>query len=166
MLVVRPPAEGTAEAGGNIGKILIPLDGSALAASVLPFAADLAKLLGATISLFHAVAEPVALYPGAEAIFDANVQKEVEAGARKHLASAAQRLVEQGVPANFVTNFGNTVDGIVWASEREKADLIVMSTHGRSGIGRLVLGSVADGVVRRACLPVILVRPRDEKEIN
>jgi universal stress protein A len=54
---------------------------------------------------------------------------------------------------------GNATDGIVWAAEREGADLIVMSTHGRSGLGRIVLGSVADAVVRRTSLPVIVVRP-------
>jgi len=99
------------------------------------------------------------LYPGPEAIFDSNVQKEMVAGARKYLTSTAEGLSEQGVEANSTATFGNTVDGIVWTAERENADLIVMSTHGRSGIGRVVLGSVADAVVRRTSLPVILVTP-------
>jgi nucleotide-binding universal stress UspA family protein len=151
ILVVRPPADGTSTADANITKMLVPLDGSEAAASVLPFAADLAKSFGAKICLFQAAPEPVTVYPG--------VQTEVEASARQFLASAAERLSEQGVQADSVASFGNTVDGIVWAAERENADLIVMSTHGRSGIGRVVLGSVADAVVRRTSLPVILVRP-------
>jgi nucleotide-binding universal stress UspA family protein len=159
MLIVRPPAEKAAVAGGNIEKILVPLDGSEVAASALPFAADLAKALGASVCLFQTVPEPIMIYPGAEAVFDPRVQKEVEAAAQKFLASTAERLTTQGVAAESVTSFGNTVDGIVGAAEREKADLIVMSTHGRSGMGRMVLGSVADAVVRRTLLPVVLVRP-------
>ena len=159
ILIVRPPADNTEREGGGITKILVPLDGSDASASVLPFAADLAKSLGARMSLFHALAEVAMLYPGPEAIFDSNVQKEMVAGARKYLTSTAEGLSEQGVEANSTATFGNTVDGIVWTAERENADLIVMSTHGRSGIGRVVLGSVADAVVRRTSLPVILVTP-------
>jgi len=166
MLIVRPPAEETSAAGGNITKLLVPLDGSEVATSVLPFAAVLAKSLGASVSLFQSVPEPVMIYPGAEAVFDANVQKELESGARKSLASTTERLGEQGVQANLVTSFGNTVDGIVGAAERTQADVIVMSTHGRSGIGRMVLGSVADGVVRRASVPVLLVRPAKQDTTN
>ncbi len=159
ILIVRPPADNTEREGGGITKILVPLDGSDASASVLPFAADLAKSLGARMSLFHALAEVAMLYPGPEAIFDSNVQKEMVAGARKYLTSTVEGLSEQGVEADSTATFGNTVDGIVWTAERENADLIVMSTHGRSGIGRVVLGSVADAVVRRTSLPVILVTP-------
>jgi nucleotide-binding universal stress UspA family protein len=164
ILMVRPPADSTETAGRNITKILVPLDGSALAASVLPFAADLAKSLGAAVCLFQVVPEPVNVYPGAEAVFDPNAHTEIESATRKLLTATAQALGKQGVQAECITTFGNTVDGICWAAEREAADLIVMSTHGRSGLGRLVLGSVADAVVRRASLPVILVRPRDRTE--
>jgi nucleotide-binding universal stress UspA family protein len=162
MLIVRPPAEEAAAAGGNIAKILVPLDGSEVAASALPFAAMLAKALRAAICLFQAVPEPITIYPGAEAVFDPRVQKEVEAAAQKSLALKAVDLAEQGVMTESVTSFGNTVDGIVGAAERQKANLIVMSTHGRSGMGRIILGSVADAVVRRTLLPVVLVRPSME----
>jgi nucleotide-binding universal stress UspA family protein len=83
----------------------------------------------------------------------------MEAGAHEFLASTASVLAAKGVKAAPVVAIGNATDGIVWAAEREGADLIVMSTHGRSGLGRIVLGSVADAVVRRTSLPVIVVRP-------
>jgi len=159
ILVVRPPhdAEQTVP---SLTKILVPLDGSALSASVLPFGGDLAKSLGASIVLFHAVAEPVLTYPETGAIsFDARVLEEMEKGARSFLTSTAKDLAADGLQTNVVANFGNASDGIVWTAERENAQLVVMSTHGRSGIGRVVLGSVADAVVRRTSLPVILVRP-------
>jgi nucleotide-binding universal stress UspA family protein len=165
MLVVRPPAEGKQGDAAALTKILVPLDGSELSASVLPFAADLAKSLGASIVLFHAVFEPVMTYPGAEAVFDPGVLKEIEAGAHEYLASAASGLTAKGVKANSVSAIGNATDGIVWAAEREAAGLIVMSTHGRSGLGRIVMGSVADAVVRRTTLPVIVVRPAKGKEV-
>jgi nucleotide-binding universal stress UspA family protein len=83
----------------------------------------------------------------------------MEAGAHEYLAAVARDLDAKGVKTNREVAIGNSTDGIVWAAEREGAELIVMSTHGRSGIGRIVLGSVADAVVRRTSLPVILVRP-------
>ena len=148
-----------------IKRILVPLDGSELSASVQPFALELAKPLGASIVLFHTVIEPVLTYPGVEAMnLDSGALEEMKTGARKFLASAASDLAAKGVKADTVVNIGNATDGIVWAAERENAGLIVMSTHGRSGIGRAVLGSVADAVVRRTSLPVVLVRPRHEKE--
>ena len=159
LLLVRPPADGKQSNTSTLKRLLVPLDGSDLSTSVLPFAGDLAKRLGASLVLFHAVYEPVMTYPGAEAVFDTPVLEEMEAGAREYLKPAAGDLTEQGVKVDVVAAIGNATDGIVWAAERQDADLIVMSTHGRSGLGRMVLGSVADGVVRRTSLPVIVVRP-------
>jgi nucleotide-binding universal stress UspA family protein len=166
MLVVRPRAEGKQSDAPDLTKVLVPLDGSELSASVLPFAVDLAKSLGASIMLFHAVFEPVMTYPGAEAVFDPGTLKGIEAGAHEYLAAAARDLDAKGVKTNRAVAIGNATDGIVWAAEREGAGLIVMSTHGRSGVGRIVLGSVADAVVRRTSLPVILVRPTMDKEVG
>lgn len=164
LLVVRPSADGKQGDAPDLTKILVPLDGSELSSSVLPFAAALAKSLGASVVLYQSVFEPVMTYPGAEVVFDDTVLREMEAIARKGLTLAADDLSAQGVTADVVATFGNAIDGIVWTAEREGADLIVMSTHGRSGVGRLVMGSVADAVVRRTALPVILVRPAMGKE--
>ena len=158
LLLVRPPASGEQNAS-TFKKLLVPLDGSELSTSVLPFAGDLAKRLEASLVLFHVVSEPVMTYPGAETLFDTTALEQMQAGAREFLASAAADLTARGVKADVSTAIGNATDGIVWAAERGNADLIVMSTHGRSGVGRMVLGSVADGVVRRTSLPLIVVRP-------
>jgi len=159
LLLVRPRADGKPSDAAALTKLLVPLDGSELSGSALPFAGHLAKSLGASIVLFHAIFEPVMTYPGAEAVFDAGALTEMESGAHEYLASAARDLTAKGVKADPAVAIGNATDGIVWAAEREGAGLIVMSTHGRSGIGRIVLGSVADAVVRRTSLPVVLVRP-------
>jgi nucleotide-binding universal stress UspA family protein len=164
MLVVRPPAEGKAATAPDLTKILVPLDGSELSASVLPFATDLAKALGASLALFHAVTDPVLAYPGVEAnVVEATYLSDLEDSARKFLAAIAADVSEQGVKADTAVSISNSTDGIAWAAEREGVGLIVMSTHGRSGIGRVVLGSVADAVVRRTSLPVVLVRPKAQK---
>ena len=160
MLVVRPPTEGKQGDPPDLTRVLVPLDGSELSASVLPFALDLAKPLGASIVLFHAVVEPVLTYPGAETMpLDPRVFEELKSSARDFLTSAAADLAAKGLKADTVVSVGNATDGIVWAAERESAGLIVMSTHGRSGVGRWVMGSVADAVVRRTSLPVAIVRP-------
>jgi nucleotide-binding universal stress UspA family protein len=164
LLLVRPPDEGKKSEAPALKKLLVPLDGSELSASVLPFAGDLAKSLGAPVVLFHSVFEPVMTYPAAGAVISGGVLEEMQSGAREYLAAHANDLATQGVTAEPAVAVGNATDGIVWAAEREGADLIVMSTHGRSGLERVVLGSVADAVVRRTSLPVVLVRPESEKE--
>jgi nucleotide-binding universal stress UspA family protein len=165
LLVVRPPTGDKPAEIPNLAKILVPLDGSELSASGLAFAADLAKSLRASIVLFHAMIEPFLAYSGTATIdVDDGVLKEMESGAREYLAATASDLAAKGVKADLVVATGNATDGIVWAAERENAGLIVMSTHGRSGVGRAVVGSVSDAVVRRSSLPVIIVRPITAKE--
>jgi nucleotide-binding universal stress UspA family protein len=163
LLVARPPAEDGTSTGVDLNRILVPLDGSDLASSVLPFVADLAKPLEASVLLFQAINEPAITYPGSGAVFDDTTLKEMEAAAREYLKTAAEGLISQGVKTDIAAALGNTTDAIAWAAERERADIIAMSTHGRSGVGRLVLGSVADSVVRRTTLPVIVVRPETNR---
>jgi len=159
LLLVRPAGDGP-RVTPVLDRMLIPLDGSESAQAVLPFAEDLARALGASIVLYHSVIEPVLGYPGAEAVvFDAHVLEEMESGARSFLETLGSALTAKGIRTETVVTVGNATDGIVWAAEREGADIIVMSTHGRSGLGRLVMGSVADAVVRRSSRPVVLVRP-------
>jgi nucleotide-binding universal stress UspA family protein len=158
LLVVRPPVD-FQSASPDLTKILVPLDGSELSATVLPFAADLAKSLGASITLFHTVLEPALNYASVENVFDPGALKALEASAHEYLATLSRDLEGKGISTARSVAIGNSTDGIVWAAEREGLDLILMSTHGRSGVGRMVLGSVADAVVRRTSLPVIVVRP-------
>jgi nucleotide-binding universal stress UspA family protein len=149
-----------------IGKIFVPLDGSELSSSILPFAAGLAKPLSASILLFHAVVPPVLAYPGVGPIgFDARLLHNLQAAAREFLTSVAADLTAQGVETKIIVSIGNAADAIIAAADEQEAGLIAMSTHGRSGLGRLVMGSVADAVVRRTSIPVLLVGPKhDERD--
>ena len=136
----------------KVEKILVPLDGSTLAEAAMWKAAEMAN--GGTVSLLRA-AEAHTL-PGADLV-DAQVTAVREA--EEYLASALKRLEQQGVK-NLETHvwYGPPAAAIVEAAAVQKVDLIVMSTHGRSGLGRLILGSVAESVLRGTRTPILVIR--------
>jgi len=138
----------------KLGKILVPLDRSMLAEGALSNAVDLAEKYGATISLLRA-AEAFAR-PGADAV-EAQVTAVREA--EEYLAAVVRRLAKKGI-GRVETHvwYGPAAAAIVEAAAAQKADLIVMSTHGRSGLGRLVLGSVTESVLRGTTVPILIVR--------
>jgi len=136
------------------GKILVPLDGSALAEAVLPRAIELAKDSGATVELLRAVEAHT--IPGVDPTED---QVKVVAEGEAYLADVAARLKTDGV-RDVATSvwYGPAAYAIVEAAGLHKADLIAMTTHGRSGLGRLILGSVAESVLRGTTVPILLIR--------
>jgi len=138
----------------NLGKILVPLDGSMLAEGALSNAVDLAERNGATISLLRAA--EAFTRPGADAV-EAQVTAVREA--EEYLAAVVRRLTNRGI-GRVETHvwYGPVAAAIVEAAAAQKADLIVMSTHGRSGLGRLVLGSVTESVLRGTTVPILVVR--------
>jgi nucleotide-binding universal stress UspA family protein len=138
----------------KLDKILVPLDGSMLAEAALWTAVDLAGKNGATLSLVRAA--QVYARPGADAI-DAQVR--VVREAEEYLAAVVRRLADRGV-TRVETHvwYGPPAAAIVEAASFQKADLIVMCTHGRSGLGRLALGSVAESVLRGTTTPILIVR--------
>jgi nucleotide-binding universal stress UspA family protein len=138
----------------KLEKILVPLDGSVLAEAALWTACDFAARDAATISLVRA-AEAMTL-PGANTI-EAQVTAVREA--EEYLASVVRRLADKGIKrVETHVWYGPPAAAVVEAASVQKADLIVMSTHGRSGLGRLVLGSVAESVLRGTTAPILIVR--------
>jgi len=137
----------------KLDKILVPLDGSPLGEAALAHAISLAGA-GTTLMLLRA-AEPHTM-PGAD---PTDAQVEVVQEAEEYLAEVAARLKRQGVK-NVQTSvwYGPAAAAIVDAARLRKADLIVMSTHGRSGLGRLIMGSVAESIVRGTMTPIMLLR--------
>jgi len=123
-------------------------------------AVELARVLGAELILLH-VATETPLY--GETVFGMRRVKDVyEAQARwaeDALAQRARRLASRGVPTGWRRRVGLPHEEIVKAARAEKAAYIVMGTHGRGGLGRVMLGSVADRVVRTAPCPVLAVPP-------
>ena len=134
-------------------RMLVPLDGSALAEAILPQVTELATLHGAEVVLLRAAFAHV--FPGSDQT-GAQVQAVEEAEA--YLADMVQRLLTAGIKAQSVVRYGHAAKEILDHAQTGGVDLIAMSTHGRSGVQRLVLGSVTEHVLRAAPVPVLLVR--------
>lgn len=141
-----------------ITHILVPLDGSRLAAAALPYALALARAADARISLLSVVEFPpeCAGMPSAAAR-EGDGRHVTESTA--YLESVATAVRADGLAATTVVRHGNPASEILAASEDEECSLIVMSTHGRTGLGRLRTGSVAQHVLRHAIIPTLVVRP-------
>lgn len=137
----------------GLTRILVPLDGSVLAEAAITKAIELADPATTTLILLRVAESHVPGY--APYAMDSEARVEAE----RYLAHVEERL--KGAPVARVTRsvwFGHAAAGIVEAARLMSVDLIVLSTHGRSGLGRLVLGSVAEAVLRGTHVPVLVVR--------
>ena len=134
--------------------ILVPLDGSHLAEAVLPVAAGLSRALHARITLQHVV-EPAAP-PSVHGDVHVTTEEEAEA----YLRSVAEGLAAQGVRAVVqVDRARGVAEGIARRAEESGADLIVLATHGSSGVRELLFGRVTEQVLTRGTIPVLLMAP-------
>lgn len=135
--------------------ILVPLDGSDLAEGAVDVAVDIARPAGGKLTLFIA-AEPEAaqaLYAFADS---EGITRAMAATA--YLAQVADRVRQRGIEVDQTSSDAtNVADEIIDRAAAEGATMIVMTSHGRSGIGRWLLGSVADKVARSAAVPVVIV---------
>jgi nucleotide-binding universal stress UspA family protein len=139
----------------KLDKVLVPLDGSRLAEAAIPMAVDLVKNKPAATLVLLRAAEASRL-SGVEPVKE---QIRVVREAENYLASVAAGLVRRGAKqVKTSVWYGPAAPAIVEAAEFWGVDVIVMSTHGRSGIGRLILGSVAESVLRGTRTPILLVR--------
>jgi nucleotide-binding universal stress UspA family protein len=162
VLLVRPDAGEPPLAVEPVFRhVLVPLDGSTLAEQILPFATALSVPAETTYTLLQVV-EPVVLgyAPYAYAVgLDQRVLDQTREAARAYLESIAEGLRAQGAQVRTVVVVGAPALGILDYVSDHRADLIALETHGRGGLARLLLGSVADKVVRGAHTPVLLHRP-------
>ncbi|BEP55516.1 universal stress protein [Variovorax sp. V118] len=147
-------------------RILVPIDGSSTSNRGLDEAIQLAKLTGGRLRLAHVIDElSFALAMDAYAGIAGNWLEELRGNAVKLLEAARAKAVEAGIEADTVLldQFKGTVhDQIVAQVQACKADLIVIGTHGRRGLGRWVMGSSAEHILRMAPVPVLLVRAPEE----
>lgn len=134
--------------------ILVPLDGSAFGERALPLAATLAWRLGADLVLMRAAS--AAVFPGVDATA-AQVQAVDET--RAYLANLKAEWSGQGARVDIALPYGDPASEILQEIETRHVDMVVMSTHGRSGLGRWIYGSVGEKVLATSPVPVILVRP-------
>lgn len=133
--------------------ILVPLDGSPLAACALPVAGALARATGGQLRLLRAVwpATMLGVDPTA-------TQIEEIATAEAYLSTQARELTSQGVPTETTVIFGATIGAITEEATLRDAQLIVLATHGRSGLGGWIMGSTAAALLAKSPVPVLLVR--------
>lgn len=150
-------------------KIVVCLDGSELAEQVLPYAAELAVRFSSALVLLRVVSEPVLVTPGIPGVagvpvVTSRMGRQVENEERSseaYLESVAGQLLKQhGLQAESVTLLGPAGPTIVEYATANEVELIAIATHGRTGPGRVLFGSVADYVTRQSRLPILLIRPK------
>jgi nucleotide-binding universal stress UspA family protein len=144
-------------------KVMVPLDGSELAECVLPHVESIAKGGQVKSVVFVRVVQPLYLLSAWDgyALSGKEVQRIEEgqlAAARDYLRQLVAKIKYDGVNIGYNAIWGNVVDSLVDYAEKNNVDLIVIATHGRSGISRWAWGSVADRILRSARMPVLMVR--------
>ena len=141
-------------------KILVPLDGSELALKALAEAEKMARCFGAEIVLLQVVPF-MPIYGSPELVTPLIIDERQKESAEKHLAELTKKLTDAGLQATWTVKTGQQVPAeIIDYAKENGVDLIIMSTQGRSGISRWVLGSVAHKVLARAETPILLVRAK------
>jgi nucleotide-binding universal stress UspA family protein len=141
-------------------KILVPIDGSETSMRGLNEAIKIAKSQGSQLRLFHVVNEFVLDYSYGAGLYGTNLIDSLREAGKNILQQAETLVRQQGVPVQGVlleSIGGPAADLIVAQAKEWSAELIVMGTHGRRGLRRLAMGSDAEGVVRAAPVPVLLV---------
>ena len=157
-------------------QIMVPLDGSRFSSHALRYAIDIAKKFDAKLHLVRSV-EPTMPVTSAVATLGvetaSSAQVAVEAAVRqdrintrraeRYMKKKQHELTSHDIKADFHVVAGHPYDAIMKFCRKEKIDLVVMTTHGKSGLKRAVLGSVADKVVRDPRVPVLVIRPVSRK---
>jgi nucleotide-binding universal stress UspA family protein len=140
-------------------KILCPLDFDQNSLLALRLASELAQERQATLYLLHVVVMP----PGPEVALSFG---KMEAAARTKLERLARQKANGKARYRIEVMMGDPAVEVLQAAKRLRANLIVMATHGRKGLRRLVLGSVAERVIREAPCPVLTVRPQEARAVS
>ena len=166
VLLVRAPA-GKAVSRERIlvKKILMPLDGSGVGEAAIPCAESLALAMDAEIVLLQVIKLSALVASEGAAMSSAMIREEEEykrASAIAYLKGIEKNLVDKGVKTAIAVGSGSPADQIIDFAETNSIDLIAMSTHGRSGIGRWVFGSVTDKVLHSGDTAVLTVRAKKE----
>lgn len=170
LIAVRPPQGEeritlTAEALPLLKRIVVPLDGSRLAEHVLPCVIDLAHAYGTKLFLYRVLTMPFSgLGVDAGFALSAEFWNLAREEAETYLKGVAGSLQQQGIDVSYDVGTEPVADAILAFADQVEADLIAMTTHAREGLTRLIMGSVADRIVRAGHVPVLVVRPETEAE--
>lgn len=148
----------------NIKNILVPTDFSSLSQSALEYARDLADNMNATIHILQVIDKSIPFLPGKQNLSEAELTAALEADAQKHL-SAFKNEIESDSDVNVICMIKHGIDfeEIVKCAKEIQAELIVIATHGRTGIMHSLLGSVAEKVIQHAKCPVLVIPAGEER---
>ncbi len=157
----------------TVQTVVVSLDGSVYAEAALPYGKELAQAFDAELMLVR-VAETTQLYGmlGSEPMTPASADTFNEIGqrlvqeAQDYLAAVAEPLRKDGVKVRTETLEGFPAEQLMALEREMSVDLIVMATHGRSGLGRLVFGSVAERILKVGTTPVMMIKPKGEVSSN
>lgn len=141
-----------------VSKILAPVDFSSGSKAAVEYAAALAQALLSTVTLFHVYEMPTlmnSIVPGADDALDAEKERGLARNWLEALRAETQKL--SSVEMHVVVEHGSPAQGVISFSLRGGFDMIVMGTHGRTGLRHVLMGSVAEAVVRRALCPVLTI---------
>lgn len=140
--------------------LMVPLDGSEFGRHAIPWALAVAEPAGARVDLVHVLPPIYGMGVVDETLATAEVMEAQRETAEQSLSDLANRLqIGTGVPFSAAVDDGAIPDALVRRADENGVDLIVMTTHGRTGFARALLGSVSDAVVRHGGRPVLLARP-------
>lgn len=162
VLAITPERAGQQwEEDYGISNVIVPLDGSDFAEAALPYAVVLARRMGLTVRLLRVVRLHNIVYSDTDWFGGrlGELETQLVEDAENYLAEVTQRLANSGLDVQTVVVMGKPSTEIARYASSVGHGMIVLSTHGRSGVGRLMLGSVAEAVVRESGDPVLAVRP-------
>jgi nucleotide-binding universal stress UspA family protein len=140
--------------------ILVPLDGSKRAETILPYVEDLAQSRGSRILLLEVIEPSTSMVTPYDMVpyYDAELMQKWIEEAKGYVETIQTRLRDKGIDCRGFVEQGPVVRTVLEVAEREGADLIAMASHGRSGLARVFYGSVAAGILQQADRPLLLVR--------
>lgn len=140
------------------GRIICPVDFSEGSDSALAYAAGLARKLGVELEVVHVYQVPTLAMPDGAVLASPTYLANLTSRAQQELDASRARVADDRLQVTTTLLQGDPADAIVEHADRKGASLIVMGTHGRTGLVRMLLGSVAERVVRTARVPVLTVR--------
>jgi nucleotide-binding universal stress UspA family protein len=158
-----PIAGGLAEEQAMYRTLLVPLDGSTFAEHALPAALAVARHARSRLHLVSVITPLAEAYVEGLYISTGELEAQLDTRQRGYLEGVARRLRERtDVPITVAVPHGEVADTLCRLQAEEKAELVVMATHGRGALGRFWLGSVADEMLRHTTTPLLLIRPGHE----
>jgi nucleotide-binding universal stress UspA family protein len=155
-------------------RLLVPLDGSGFGSRALKYANEIAQRFISEVILIQVI-KPATPMPattgvapgvGSPATAEITLQAAIEEDkrnatrAKRYLSGKVRAIKAQGIKGSYSVVVGDPAQSIMGFSKKEHIDLVVMTTHGKSGLKRAIMGSVADAVIRESGKPVLVVRPK------